>query len=278
MGLSSAAATAFCMDKLEFNGQHLFFDGNQKITAANGTYEDPAPNAFSTVQVQDCPHRTPTCESTCYVHGLEKHANEIHQMYQHNSKTIREILSGPDRFGWVKTFATWIEENAQGGFRWHVSGDVFSLDYANFIRDVCLASPNVSHWIYTRSFPFVSPLTEASNLIVNLSADQDNYTAARTTAKRFGLRVCYLTIDGTVPDDLEEDDVIFPDYSLRGRDLDKPTEHTWWQGLPQVNRKMVCPVDFFGKSESIRCGVCVKCMVPADKAEDPTSKSLPLVP
>lgn len=266
---SSAATTAFCVEKVEYRGQHLWLDGNQKITAGNGTYDDPKPNALSTVQVEDCPHRTPTCESTCYVHGLEKHANETHQKYRHNSQAIREILAKGDVPGWVATLAEWITNNAEGGFRWHVSGDVFSMEYAEFIRDVALASPTVMHWIYTRSFPFVEPLTDAPNLIVNLSADQDNYEAARETAKRLHLRICYLTVDGSVPGDLDDDAVIFPDYSLRGRSLDKPTDHLWWKGLPPRNKKMVCPVDFFGKSESIRCGVCVKCMVPHEPANQP---------
>lgn len=269
MAITSAATTTFCVTKLEYKGKHLWLDGNQKITAGNGTYEDPQPNALSTVQVKDCPHRTPTCESTCYVHGLEKHANETHQKYQHNSRLLREILAGDDIPGWIALLADWITSNCEGGFRWHVSGDVFSLEYAEFIRDVCLASPSVTHWIYTRSFPLVQPLTEAPNLVLNLSADQDNYEAARDTAQKYHLRICYLTIDGSVPSDLEDDAVIFPDYSLRGRSLDKPTDHLWWKGLPRRNKKQVCPVDFFGKSETSRCGVCVKCMVPFESSPPP---------
>lgn len=261
MAGTSVAETQFCLAKIEYNDQYLWIDGNQKITAGNGDYENPMPNAFSIVQIEDCPFSTPTCRSTCYVHNLGKFANPTHQKYRHNSETIREILSGPtDHYvSWGDVMANWISKNAYGGFRWHVSGDVFSDLYARFIAEVCCRSGDVRHWIYTRSFPYVRLLAKANNLEINLSADKDNYDEAMKLNKKFGWRICYLTIDGSLPEDLPKGSVIFPDYSLRAKDTPLK-DHAWWNSLSKAYRKMVCPVDMFGKSTNVRCGVCKKCL------------------
>jgi hypothetical protein len=275
--MTTAPTTKFCAERIDGpGGLHLFVDGNQKITAGNGTYDEPKPNAFSIVQVADCPFRTPSCEAACYVHGIEEHAKSTHDLYKHNSKTIRRII-GDDWFDsqlaieWSYTLGTWIAANAAGGFRWHVSGDIFSENYADWIANVVGWSGKFApQWIYTRSFPFLEPLLEVSttrggNLAINLSADRDNYWLARRYANEHNLRVCYMTTDGAVPDDLRDGDVIFPDYGLRGAGSGlSPHEiregSTWWRGLTPQQKQATCPVDFYGKSEQNRCGPCNKCI------------------
>lgn len=264
--MTTAKTTEFTYETIEAAGYTFTFDGNQKVTADNGTFEEPEPNAFSLVQAIDCPFRTPTCDDSCYVHNLEKFQPEIHDFYKSNSQNIRDMLELDHRFvrGEVVTaFAEWINRNASGGFRWHVSGDVYSEAYAEFIVDVVWETPKVDHWIYTRSFPFLEYLLGPPNLVVNLSADKDNYWLARRYADKYDLRVCYLTVDGEVPDDLKEGDVIFPDYALRGvgqKPFEFRNDSEWWQGLAGRNKKMVCPVDVYGKSEKIRCGPCKRCI------------------
>lgn len=263
---STAATTAFCAEKIEgSDGRYLWIDGNGKITAGNGTLKDPRPNAFSLIQIADCPYRTSLCERACYVHGLEKHAPETHALYVHNSKTIREILREPIPAIWALQMANWIVDNCPSGFRWHVSGDIFSHQYAWWIGRVCYFSPDVHHWIYTRSVAHLDPLKDIENLTVNLSADAENYAVMRRAARDYGFRLCYLTTDGAIPRDMERSDVIFPDYLLRGK---KPIPHLdpvgiafkWWDGLDIYHQRMVCPVDMFGKSEALRCGPCNKCL------------------
>jgi hypothetical protein len=119
-------------------------------------------------------------------------------------------------------------------------------------------SPSVAHWIYTRSFGMMTPLLDVSttaggNLALNLSADAENYERARALANGYGLRVCYMTLDGVVPPDLRKGDVIFPDYKFRN-------DRVWFESLPPHQRAMVCPVDFYGKNERIRCGPCRRCL------------------
>lgn len=267
---STAATTAFVHATLEFDSETLVVDGNQKITAGNGSYEDPRPNAFSIVNVEDCPGSTPTCRASCYVQGIEKHVADLHALYRQNSAAIRRILQSSRAYNWAQHFAGWIGANAPGGFRWHVSGDVFSEEYAEWIAAVAMYSQRTRHWIYTRSFDFVGPLLEQSttrggNLAINLSADQDNYAQARELADKHGLRICYMVLaDGVRPPDMREGDVLFPDYPLRGGKGQRPGEirdaSEWWQGLTADERRMVCPVDMYGKSEPNRCGPCDRCL------------------
>jgi hypothetical protein len=289
---SSAASTAFVSARIDGpGGKHLYLDGNGKVTAGNGTFDAPKPNAFSLRNVEDCPQSTPTCREACYVDNLRGAQPELWAMYEHNARSIREILAEPALAdAWVLWMAKWITVNAGGGFRWHVSGDVFSLEYARWVADVVRESAPVLSWLYTRSFDFLGPLAEVStlrkrpsmprsggNLVLNLSCDQDNYWDARKASLDFGdaktvpcgdsfqthffpLRLCYLTVDGAVPTTLPEGSVIFPDYSLRPRQFDTLAESPWWASLTPAQRKMVCPVDAHGKAETRRCGPCQRCL------------------
>lgn len=276
---TSAATTAFCFAEiLGPAGTKLYVDGNGKITAANGTLDNPKPNAFSLRNKDDCPGSTPTCRASCYVEGLKKFAADTYTLYEHNATEIRRILEDDAHASaWVDIFGDWITANAAGGFRWHVSGDVYSAAYAEWIADVCAASPTVSHWIYTRSFgPGIGPTILdtlarqatifGGNLAINLSADVDNYDHAKAAAIRVGhgdgdgklVRVCYMaTGSGDVPDDLVEGDVIFPDYPLRGA---TPEGQAWFAALSPDYKSFTCPVDMQGKSERRRCGPCNRCL------------------
>lgn len=263
---TSAASTAFCATKVEGpGGMHLWLDGNGKITAGNGTLDNPKPNAFSLVQIKDCPQATASCKLACYVHNLEKFAPDTHRLYSHNSASIREILSDPgSTLGgeWGTQMAHVIAAHCAGGFRWHVSGDIWSYRYAEWIAYVASRSQDVRHWIYTRSFDYIEPLLDVAtihggNLSVNLSCDKDNIESAKATAAETGFRLCYMCIDGSVPEGLPEGSVIFPDYPLRGG-----TERgaAWFGRLSRDYKSFVCPVDYHGKSEERRCGRCDRCM------------------
>lgn len=264
---SHAATTAFCSAQIEGPGGFLWLDGNGKVTAGNGTLLDPKPNAFSLLPGNTdarraeghCPGSTSVCRASCYTAGIEAAQAAIFELYAHNSAMLTEILDMPARrqVEWADVLGQWIEREAAGGFRWHVSGDVVSESHAEWIAEVCLASPSVRHWIYTRSFDQAVCLTEISNLALNLSCDADNYEQALRFRERFGGRLCYLTTDGKVPN-LPVGSVIFPDYNLRVRDGNP--EPTWLDALPRHTRRGVCPVDLLGKTEQRRCGPCSMCL------------------
>jgi hypothetical protein len=282
------------------HGITVVIDGNSKITGSNGTYANPVPNAFSlpasSVGGADsgaCPGSTATCRASCYVRGLAKHAPDVYAAYHENATALIRIFDSSSEIAYdtADSLGAWIEKHARFGFRWHVSGDVWNWEHALWIKNVCRASRDVPHWIYTRTLDVVDILTVAPNLAVNVSADRENYNEARAVASRTGARLAYMTVgphewhaldeasaycpgcgqtDGPgvgitnmpcVPDDLPTGSVVFPDYPLRGRDLPDPTIAPYWQNAPHKLRVMTCPADFFGQSESARCGPCNKCMV-----------------
>lgn len=284
--MTTAALTGFATETLTGpRGLKLHLDGNGKITASQGSLTDPVANAFSLPQVVTCPYRTPTCEAACYVHNLETHQGWLHDLYKENLASLRTVL------GWMYNDKGAYEQvvsllaNAAAKhreFRWHVSGDLMDRDHARFVAAIVKRTHTIGnrndfvtkHWIYTRSFPLVESFLDdlsfaRDDISVNLSADKDNYWLARRTADQTGLRVCYLTTDALDAnlEDLRDDDVIFPDYPLRGVDENgKQQPHSWregsmlWQFLDGDHRRMVCPVDAYGKSDNNRCGPCDKCI------------------
>jgi hypothetical protein len=247
-----------------WNDLAFYIDGNSKITWDNGTYLNPRPNAFSLPHIATCPGSTERCRTSCYVHGLKKAAPEVYRHYELNNMALHAALMTRERADMAAALlAIWIRENAPGGFRWHVSGDVTSFRHAAWIADVCRLAPKVQFWIYTRTLDAV-PALLAPNLTLNVSADRDNYARAYTAATQWsGVRLCYLV---SAPDEvipaLPPGSVIFPDYPLRGRTLETPTEAPWWVALTNEQRRQVCPADFFGQSEEHRCGPCKKCLRP----------------
>jgi hypothetical protein len=255
--------TQFCSATIPlWDGLAFHVDGNSKVTRSNGSYDAPAPNAFSLPHVTTCPGSTERCRASCYVHGLKKYAPDVYATYEANERAVHAVLlDDRDADHAAVLLAGWVAVHARGGFRWHVSGDVFSTEYAHWIVDVCRRAPRVPFWIYTRTLAAVRVLELAGNLTVNVSADKDNFAAARDVAARSGAHLCYLVSahDEVLPE-LPPGSVVFPDYPLRGRSLLVPTEAPWWRAITAEQKKMVCPADFFGQSEQNRCGPCKKCL------------------
>ena len=114
---TSAPTTTYCRERLDGpDGRHLWIDGNGKVTAGNGTLDEPKPNAFSLLHIEDCPGSTPTCRASCYVHGLKANAADTYTLAGHNSATIRSILTD------AAAAADWVCEWAPGSKRTHAAG------------------------------------------------------------------------------------------------------------------------------------------------------------
>lgn len=242
--------TLFCSTPVEIGGHRLTIDGNTKISG----WPEPTPNAFSLPAPSCCPGSTSVCRTTCYAaHDGSKLPQELRDRYDANERALRAILAQPDAgFTAAMQLARWIAEHCEDvGFRWHVSGDVFSDQYAWWIVSVATASPEVQHWIYTRSLSRVPTLSLAHNLAVNVSADHENYRDAARVAHECGARLTYLWQGEELPD-LPPGSVIFPDYPQR-HPIQGRTR------LPGVEGKRLCPADYFGQSKTARCGVCTKC-------------------
>jgi hypothetical protein len=92
----------------------------------------------------------------------------------------------------------------QKKFRWFDSGDLYSVDLAWKIYDVCRATPHVKHWLPTRMHKFekyfnvLGALSCLPNVVVRLSADNvEEQIAGKTTSMvikthehRQGVHVC----------------------------------------------------------------------------------------
>lgn len=258
--MHATTKTVFCRDTIPlWDGLEFIIDGNSKITAENGSMLEPKPNAFSLPHISTCPGSTVACRDGCYVHGLQKHAKETYDTYVQNERVLHRVLLSQATADRAADILSERIQHTVTSFRWHVSGDLFSTRHAEWVNTVCNKAPKVDFWIYTRTFDVLDRLT-ATNLVVNLSADEDNLEAAREAHREYKHRICYFTRGGEVPE-LEEDSVIFPDYPLRGRELNDPTTAPWWQSLNLQTKRQTCPADFFGQSEQHRCGPCRKCMV-----------------
>ncbi len=246
--------TQFVHTALNFPGGTFHLDGNGKVTNALGSFDKPKPNAFSLPHVVCCPGSTPTCRAACYVNGLEGKQGKLYELYKLNAVALQRALLtrvGFQQSAWY--LGKWIAANCAGGmFRWHVSGDVMSIRHARWIVEVC-SWATVPCWIYTRTLEAVPTLVQATTLVVNVSADGDNLERATETARRHGVRLCYMSSGGELPMYMRDGDVIFPDYELRG-------DSRWWTSLTQAQRRSICPADYFGQSEHHRCGPCRKCM------------------
>jgi hypothetical protein len=269
----------FCSTEVPVLPGYAFtIDGNSKITASGGTFDDPRPNALSLPHVSCCPGATSACIDECYVHGLSQREVELYAAYKMNERTLHAVLLSKSRIEQAaKALGTWIAEHCTA-FRWHVSGDVINDRHAKFITTVCGWSRRTAHWIYTRTHDeaVLEWLTLAPNLALNLSVDRVNWSShVEHLAIKYRARLCYMTSGEAVPR-LPPGSVIFPTYALRRPDFgpfthelppdDGPLrriESDWWEGLTHDEHKQVCPSDYFGHSPSYRCGPCRKCMVPA---------------
>lgn len=255
MRQSSASTTKFVSAQIPFRDGVLTLDGNQKITAGNGTYNDPVANAFSLPAIVSCPKRTVVCEAACYVANLKAANPSLHAAYAENLRLVSDELADPNASGDLEVLLSrYIVEQCPSGFRWHVSGDIFSEEYARSIMFTALLSLSVRHWIYTRSFDWaVKYLADVSNLALNFSVDAENLTQEVVDLAKGRARLCYLARAGDAVPELPHGSVIFPDYALRG-DLE------WFERLSKKQQAMVCPVDWLGKSAENRCGICRRCI------------------
>jgi hypothetical protein len=82
-------ATAYVFEEIDLGNDLSFYvDGNSKITAGNGTYNEPKPNALSLPHISTCPGSTKQCRENCYVFGLKKYAPEVYEKYCQNERVI----------------------------------------------------------------------------------------------------------------------------------------------------------------------------------------------
>lgn len=172
--------------------------GDRKVTNAvtisgnvkgKNSFGLPSGIAFS------CPGATSFCEKICYAGKLEKVYKGVKAILMHNwdllngadISTMENLLSGM-----ISEFVSETDKqiakgiNATYDFRIHWDGDFFSRDYATAWANVIRTFPNVTFWVYTRSFTgpvqVVDILAGIPNLVLYLSADPINIAEANAVA------------------------------------------------------------------------------------------------
>lgn len=136
----------------------------------------PAGRAYS------CPGATSVCENVCYAGKLEKVFPSMRALLEHNW----QILKSADYGTMVRELNAMIGEfvadcekrGAEKAFRIHWDGDFFSREYASAWANVVRRNPDVTFWVYTRSFTnslnVIDLIADIPNLSVYLSVDVAN--------------------------------------------------------------------------------------------------------
>lgn len=134
-------------------------------------------NSFGLPAISTCPGRTPTCEEKCYACKGMFTFRAARTMYKENYGALRTmLLKMPIQEATACMRKEIIDNNKSGIFRWNISGDVFSARYWQLILNIAHNTPQITFWIYTRSFKEIqwAKFSIPQNLKVILSFDKDN--------------------------------------------------------------------------------------------------------
>lgn len=152
------------------------------VRGAN-TFGLPSGRAFS------CPGATSVCEQVCYAGKLEKIYSGVSNVLLHNWNLLKDADT-PTMINLLSTMiadfrAECVKRNDPLKFRIHWDGDFFSISYAIAWAEVINANPDITFWVYTRSFFVIPALVNLPNLTVYLSVDSDNIEDAKITRKEY---------------------------------------------------------------------------------------------
>lgn len=203
-------------------------------------------NSFGLPAGDSCPGKTEWCfgpRGSCYADKLQGAWTSVDRLVKHNLTLLEACGSNVDSM--VSLLRPLVEETNWRGedkiWRWHWDGDVFSRPYAAAIAETCRLTPDVQHYLYTRSF-FAVDLLKADNLVVYLSIDPFNLEAGQEClAQNPWVKVAFCARTWA---DTEELAAQFPGE----RKGPKCPELT--QKIPLVNDK--------GVGACISCGLCSK--------------------
>jgi len=215
------------------SNQHSIGNGNIKLGKRIGTFSLPA---IHTCELGS----TPTCRDLCYActsNSFFMMSNVI-KRYQTN-------LAFSHTSEFVDSMVKQIRKKKLIAFRWHVSGDLYSPAYAAKILSVISRTPEVNHYLYTRTWrslkmrPIISAIASQPNVLLWLSCDRDTGEPVEIPESRRA----YLQVS--------EDDV--PSYNVDLVFRDAPLRETV---VKRVSGAIVCPVE-----NGVTNTTCQKCQI-----------------
>ena len=162
---------------------------NGKGVKVNNAFGLPAGKAFS------CPGATPLCEKVCYAGRIEKQYKNFLAVMMHNFDMLKNASFIEMRSLLTAMIVEFVAEcekkNVPKYFRIHHDGDFFSTDYAAAWNNVIALFPDVTFWVYTRSFTpelNVIPILahpSLTNLNILLSVDAYNAQYAKAIVAEY---------------------------------------------------------------------------------------------
>lgn len=172
----------------------------------------PVANSFGlpSGRAYSCPGQTSICEKICYAGKLEKIYKGVRGVMLRNWEALQDKSSTEMATLINEMLAAFVAEcdkkSVEKKFRIHWDGDFFSRDYAWAWRKAITDNPEITFWVYTRSFTpdmnVIDILADLDNLALYLSVDSENINHAKETRKKFpSARWAYLaqTFDDAAP-------------------------------------------------------------------------------
>jgi Gene product 88 len=132
--------------------KYLLASGNSKLGRGVYTWSIPA--------LKTCPGKSKLCSKACYALQGNFMYHDVQSKYADNLKISR-------RDDFVNIMSAEIHDSNISVVRIHVSGDFYSVDYANKWIAICSKLPRTTFFAYTRSWrkpPIYSALDRMSNL------------------------------------------------------------------------------------------------------------------
>jgi hypothetical protein len=170
-----------------------------KWSNANKRWEPMVANSFGLPAgpTGSCPYATEWCKgSVCYANTLESAFPSVGRLTVHNLEILKG--AGSNVSAMVESLSAlvsaFVAETAKVAkrtgreiplvYRIHWDGDFYNHLYAIAWRKVADRFPQVTFWLYTRSFKWVAEAFEGSdNVSVYLSVDRYNADTARKVAE-----------------------------------------------------------------------------------------------
>lgn len=201
----------------------------------------------------------------CYVYGLMHAYKGVAAVLAHNTFLMKNATQEEMHDLLCAEFARFDaaerrKEEPHFKYRFHWSGDFFSMDYATAAVRAMSSYPHIRFWTYTRNFQdgdaVVRKLVSAENLSLYLSLDPDNITRGLECfyawkATRFrghgraNLQICYMA---------KENDFAERYYAAKSG---AANANLWDEVAPLLSD---CPVDTGKLALEQGCSKCQKCI------------------
>jgi len=163
----------------------LYLSSDRKVAAqatAGGNVK--VPNAFGLPagKAYSCPGATSVCDGVCYAGKIERQYSAVFTRLNSNFTLLESVgIDGKRdllRIMLWQFIANCERKAVDKSFRIHWDGDFYSTEYAQAWADVIREFPEITFWVYTRSFVpamnVIPIIAGIPNLAVYLSVDTEN--------------------------------------------------------------------------------------------------------